>query len=245
MIHTFSVTVPTPEGGEERTARVYVPEGEGRFPVIYLFDGQTAFSDETAPYGSALRIHEILKSLSVRAIVAAVDCSKTDRLSEYSPYPFRHGEFVSTGRGEATMQWLTQSFKPLVDGRFPTLADREHTVVMGSSMGGLMALYALSAFPAFFSAALAFSPSLWVTEDAYRVAAVPKNTEVYLDYGEKEYRVRKGISESLRRATELLFESGANFTFSLARGGEHNEKSWRERLPSALMTLTLLRKFSE
>ena len=56
MFDTFSVKVPSPGGEEERTARVYIPEGRGRFPVLYLFDGQTAFFDDRAPFGDSWRM---------------------------------------------------------------------------------------------------------------------------------------------------------------------------------------------
>lgn len=246
MFDTFSVKVPSPGGEEERTARVYIPEGRGRFPVLYLFDGQTAFFDETAPYGKAIAIHEILQKLGMRVLVAAVDCSKEHRLSEYSPYPFRHGEFVSCGAGEAHMRWLTGVFKPMIDARYPTLAGRENTAVMGSSMGGLMALYAAAEFSAYFSAAVALSPSLWVKEGAeHMLTRLPKDSEIYLDYGKKEYHAHEGIRICLQRAVDVLFEQGVPFTFSLSEGGEHNEASWQERLPSALTALSFFKRFSE
>lgn len=164
MIHEFFVTVPAPAGEEERRAYVYLPRGyDGirRFPVLYLFDGQTAFYDHRAPYGESLRLGEYLDAHNVPVIAAAVECDAKNRLTEYSPFPFRSEYGDSEGKGENYMRWLTGAFKPYIDERYATLPQRENTYVAGSSMGGLMSLYALSCFSGTFIGAAALSPSLW------------------------------------------------------------------------------------
>ena len=71
MIEEFTVTVPAPAGEEARVASVYVPKTSAPCPVVYLFDGQTAFFDERSPYGGSLRLGEFLDEHSVPVIVAA------------------------------------------------------------------------------------------------------------------------------------------------------------------------------
>ena len=57
---------------------------------------------------------------------------------------------------------ICRSFKPAIDQEFPTLPGRNDTFIAGSSMGGLMALYAVMEYNRYFSRAAALSPSLWV-----------------------------------------------------------------------------------
>ena len=85
MIETFQVPVPAPSGEKARTVTVYLPQGYGgdkRYPVLYLFDGQTAFFDERATFGDSLRLGQILDGLNAELIVVAVDCDEKDRLTE-------------------------------------------------------------------------------------------------------------------------------------------------------------------
>ena len=86
---------------------------------------------------------------------------------EYSPYRFddpNYGHF--DGKGKDTLNWFVHEFKPYIDSQYRTLPDRAHTFIGGSSMGGLMSLYALLAYNDVFSRAAALSPSLWVAPAA-------------------------------------------------------------------------------
>ena len=170
MIDTWNITIPELTGEEERRAYVYLPDAleddpEQRYPVLYMFDGHNVFFDEDATYGKSWGLGEYLDAHETPLIVAAVECNHSPdngRLSEYSPFSFRARGFGQvTGRGEVTMDWLSGTFKPFIDAHFPTLPDREHTFIAGSSMGGLMSLYALLAYNHVFSRAAALSPSLW------------------------------------------------------------------------------------
>ena len=118
MINQFEVTVPAPGGEQKRTAYVYMPKAydeKKRFPVLYMFDGQTAFFDDTAPYGDSWRMGEILDKFKTEIIVAAVEADMKDRLTEYSPFPFQSKYGSSEGKGEAYMDWLVCTFKPMID----------------------------------------------------------------------------------------------------------------------------------
>ncbi len=239
MIDTIKLHLPAPAGEEERLAYVYVPDdakkGE-RFPVMYLFDGQTAFFDETAPYGESMKLADFLKKRGTRIIVASVEADKKERMSEYSPFSFTSPFGNSSGYGQKHLEWLTKVFKPFIDEKYPTLGDRAHTMLAGSSLGGLMTLYGMAKFPDVFSAGLAFSPSLWVNREemARLLEGVRPDSEIYFDYGEKELTNHKEVKESLVMACNALAKSGACYCFRLAKGAVHNEGAWKKRLPSAL-----------
>ena len=168
MIKKWSVSYPAVNGTEQRRAYVYLPtmyeaEPDRRFPVLYMFDGQNVFFDEDATYGKSWGVADYLDYTDTPLIVAAVECNagpNNERLVEYSPYRFddpTYGHF--DGKGQATMSWYIHRFKPFIDRNFRTLPDREHTFIGGSSMGGLMSLYALLQYNDTFSRAAALSPS--------------------------------------------------------------------------------------
>lgn len=248
MTEEFRVAVPAYTGEEERVATVYLPKqygGGARFPVLYMFDGQTAFFDERAPYGASWRMGETLDRLNVPLIVAAVDCDKVNRLTEYSPFPFSTPFGSSEGKGDVYLKWLTERFKPLIDEKYPTLPAREHTYLAGSSMGGLMTVYALCRYPEVFAGGAALSPSFWVAPEKCAEEIVsarwrPK-TALYLDYGVKELKNHgKEQREGLSRCLDALTARGVPFTFRLIDGGVHSETSWREQVPDFLRALHLL-----
>ena len=155
MIEIHPVTLPELTGDEERSLYVYLPdraaeEPERRFPVLYMFDGHNVFFDEDATYGKSWGLGDYLDEHETPLIVAAVECNHhpdNGRMSEYSPYDFSHPRLGSfKGRGRETLEWFVHELKPWIDENYPTLPDREHTFIAGSSMGGLMSLYALTVY---------------------------------------------------------------------------------------------------
>ena len=185
MIQTWNVTIPELTGDESRGAYLYLPDSydwePGRhYPVLYMFDGHNVFFDSDATYGKSWGLGEYLDQFQVPLIVAAVECNHhpdNGRLSEYSPYTFHEPDFGHVqGRGKITMDWFVHTFKPQIDREYRTLPGRQHTFIAGSSMGGLMSLYALLEYNSVFSRAAALSPSLWVAPD--RLARLVRGAEV-------------------------------------------------------------------
>lgn len=249
MIKKWTVQVPAPKGPDLRHAYVYLPdaaeeEPERRFPVLYMFDGHNVFYDEDATYGKSWGMGEYLDETETPLIVAAVECNHDPdwgRIREYAPYDFtarRFGRIKAFGR--ETMEWLTGVFKPQIDAAFPTLPDREHTFIAGSSMGGLMSLYALSDYHRVFSRAAALSPSIdfeGARLDAMiRNADYPAGTVLYMDFGETEMK-RARAESRWRTVCRLLQQKGVLLTSRIVPGGEHNEASWEKQNPFFLSTL--------
>ena len=199
MVDVFKLTIPQLTGDEERTAYVYSPEGVSEpCPVLYMFDGQNLFFDSTASFGKSWGLLKYLEETGLPLIVASVACNTHPesyhlggRFSEYSPFSFHDDRFGDIkGRGEITMEWLINEFKPLIDSRYRTLPDRQHTFIGGSSMGGLMSLYAVSAYNRVFSRAAALSPSVMLTDcriiPLIRRTDYAPGTVVYMDVGQEE-----------------------------------------------------------
>lgn len=249
MIHIFDVTTPKLTGERLRRAYVYVPdflvrEPETRLPVLYMFDGHNLFFDDEATYGKSWGLKEFLEDSEAPLIVAAAECNHDPdnaRLREYCPFSAdmpRAGHIV--GRGKATMDWMVEEFKPYIDAQYPTLPDRAHTFVGGSSMGGLMTLYAVLRYNRVFSRGAALSPSIWFGRDKLeamiRNARVGRDTVLYMDYGQREMDHR-GMADWYGAVTAMLMEKKINVTSRLVPGGTHSEYSWERQIPFFINTL--------
>ena len=250
MIIKWDITIPALTGDAPRRAYIYLPEAAeknpgARFPVLYMFDGHNVFFNEDATYGKSWGMGEYLDRTHTPLIVAAVECNHDPnggRLSEYAPFPFTAPEFGSLpGRGRETMEWLIHEFKPYVDSRFPTLPDRSHTFIGGSSMGGLMSLYGVTVYNRVFSRAAALSPSIWFEtgrlDRMLRTAPLEEETVVYMDYGSREMRFHPNMAQQFGRVTALLLERGVWLTTRIVPGGDHCEASWERQIPFFINTL--------
>ena len=136
---------------------------------------------------------------------------------------------------------MTHTFKKEIDSRFPTIPDREHTFIAGSSMGGLMSLYAVFAYNRVFSRAACLSPSLWV--DIQKISRLIERTRirpdtmVYMDYGSEELKSHKGMLNQFQKVTSSLLNNHVMLDCRIIPGGEHCEASWEKQIPFFMNTL--------
>ncbi|MBR5559224.1 MAG: alpha/beta hydrolase [Oscillospiraceae bacterium] len=250
MVYKWQITIPQLSGSQPRSAYIYLPDGWSkksgqRYPVLYMFDGHNLFFEEDATYGKSWGLQEYMEKSRTQMIIAAVECSHdpdNGRLSEYSPYTFDNPQYGHVvGRGQTTMEWLINVFKPEIDRRFPTLPDRRHTFIAGSSMGGLMSLYAVTKYNHVFSRAAALSPSLWVAPRKLhwllRNAPLDRGTVVYMDCGSKELGGNSQRIALYNRTAELLASRKIALTSRIVPGGTHNEASWQKQIPFFMNTL--------
>ena len=251
MIRRWNVTVPELTGKEKRRAYVYLPESykydkEKRYPVLYMFDGHNVFFDDDSTYGKSWGMKEYMDFTQTQLIIAAVECNHSPdngRLSEYSPFDFDMDEDGThiEGRGRQTMNWFVRFFKPYIDRHYRTLPDRDHTFIAGSSMGGLMSLYAVLKYNYIFGRAAALSPSLWTNQDeAYKMILTsnPKTpTIIYMDYGSEEMKNRRAMYKAYAKASSLLLEKRVMLNSRIVPWGKHTEESWERQLPFFMETL--------
>lgn len=242
MVIRKKVTIPTLTGDKERTAYVYLPVGydekdEKRYPVLYMFDGHNLFTDEEATFGKCWGLEEYMDSTKTQLIIVGVECNHEGdmRLSEYSPVSFTfHGRKV-VGRGKKYMDWLTGDFKSQIDSDYKTLPDRQNTYIAGSSMGGLMTIYALAKYGKYFSKGAALSPSLWVEEGEIPAflqnAKYKKGTALFMSYGGKEFGNHSPQKALFYKAFELFAEKGVAVTAKVVPNGTHCEACWEREIP--------------
>lgn len=249
MVIRSNITIPALTGDRERTAYVYLPVGydddDRRYPVIYMFDGHNLFTDEEATFGKCWGLESFLEDNQTPVIIAAVECNHEGdgRLSEYSPVTFNfHGRKI-VGRGKIYMDWLTTVFKPQIDENFRTLPDRKNTFIAGSSMGGLMTLYALAKYGKFFGGGAALSPSLWVRDGEVptfiKKGAFRQDAVLFTDYGTKEFKNHSPQKQLFGEVYKILCDNGVAVTARIVPNGTHSEASWEKEIPFFIKTLGL------
>lgn len=242
MIDEWEIEIPSLSGDKKRKAYVYLPEdyeySDRRYPVMYMFDGHNLFFDGEATFGKSWGLKDYLDRTNTPLIIAAVECNHegNSRLSEYSPvdFTFKNGEKIKR-RGKKYMDWLVNVFKPYIDENLRTLPDRENTAIGGSSMGGLMTVYALAKYNKYFSKGAALSPSLWVeggkVPDFIHKSKFGKNTLLYTDYGSKEFANHESQKKVFSETVSVLIQKNIAVCACVVQGGTHSEASWEKRIP--------------
>lgn len=242
MIIRDEILIPQLPTRKMRKLYVYLPPeydySDEHYPVLYMFDGHNVFYDKDATYGKSWGMAKYLRKNNPALIVVAVECNHEghNRLSEYSPWDF---EFRDSGpikgKGEIYMDWLVDELKPWVDETFRTKPEREYTYISGSSMGGLMTVYALTAYNEVFSKGAALSPSLWVSgqgiNDLIKGTKFKWPTQLYMNYGSEEMGNHKRIRNALKKTAGQLMDKGVYVCMHIVPGGYHCEASWEQQMP--------------
>lgn len=231
-----------PQLSKKRRISVLLPYNYDKtskgYPVLYLHDGQNLF-DDGGPYGN-WGIDKKLAKLAQKGkgdiIIIAIDHAEEERVLEFSP--FKKTKW-GKGHGKKYLKFLVETLKPHVDKNFRTLSTREFTGIGGSSMGGLISIYAGLMYPEVFSKLMVFSPSLWITPKIYFDAINfdhPFPTEIYLYAGGKE---SENMVPNVKHLKRILEKKGVsankiNIHLSIDRKGQHSEAFWGEEFPVAV-----------
>lgn len=243
MLHTWDISIPTLMPKLKRRAYLYLPRAyeenpNARFPVLYMLDGQNVFLDSEASFGRSWGMYDYMNETDTPLIIAAVSCNPVgnNRLCEYSPFTYEDPRAgLIEGRGRLMLDWMTRRFKPMIDRRLRTLPDRSNTLIAGSSMGGLLSLYAVTHNNDVFSRAACLSPSLWVNPARSRrmlqKASLAPDTMIYMDYGAQEMANHEATRDLLLSTCQSLYVRGTDLTFRIVPGGTHSEDSWRAQVP--------------
>ena len=241
MVQKFEY--PFPPAGEDRRIHLYLPDeyessGE-RYPVLYMFDGHNLFFDSDATYGKSWGLKDFLDLWEKKLIVVGMECGHGDgqRLTEYSPYRIHARDLGDiNGQGAATMDWIVYDLKPYIDSTYRTWSHREATAVGGSSMGGLMALFAVLRYNRWFSKAAAVSPAVVFALDSVRREVrepLDADTRVFFSWGEEEFRPEYlgRVDSTIRELEAAVQRQGARTRRYCQPGGQHNEASWGRQVP--------------
>ncbi|QXD15332.1 alpha/beta hydrolase [Rhodocaloribacter litoris] len=249
---------------EPRNVDVWLPPGyetdRRRYPVLYLHDGQNLFDPGLSFSGVDWGVHEqvehMIRDGELEGLLLVGIWNTPKRIREYMPEKplrvprFAHvrRRFVETYGGEpcsdAYLRFIVRELKPFIDETYRTRPGQRDTFVMGSSMGGLVSLYALCEYPDVFHGAACLSTS-WPIGGRVMLPYLedhlpdPRNHRVYFDYGVEAHI---GSYEHLQRQVDAILRKGGyerdvNWLTERFPGAPHSEAAWRERVDVPLRFL--------
>ncbi|GAB4168521.1 MAG: alpha/beta hydrolase-fold protein [Calditrichia bacterium] len=209
----------------------YEKDSEKRYPILYMHDGQNIIDPNTSFLGIDWQVDEVSDSLikagKMEEIIIVGVYNTADRRDEYS----------LSNLGEKYMEFLVRKVKPMVDSLYRTMPDKEHTAVMGSSMGGLISFLLAWKYPNVFHYAGCLSPA-FIYNNGKSIHMVNEHKEqipdikLYIDNGTEglESQLQPGCDYMLPLLREKSFKDGENLMWYLDRGAEHNEAAWAKRV---------------
>lgn len=248
-----------------RNIDVWLPPGYDRdparrYPVLYMHDGQNLFDPASSYGGIDWGIDETMTRLvaggRVRPAIVVGIWNTPARFSEYMPQQAITGPTVAAGvdgiapiaagdlHADLYLHFMVEELKPFIDDHYRTLPGSGDTFVMGSSMGGLISLYALAEYPRVFGGAGAVSTH-WPAGDGAMVdwfaahLPDPGAHRLYFDHGtatlDAAYAPYQSRMDAALRAAG--YEEGRNWTTRRFEGAAHDERAWRARVEVPLQFL--------
>ena len=244
---------------------VWLPAGYGEsdktYKVLYAHDGQNLFNPEWSHYtrtdwGIDETLQRLIDSGEVDDTIVVGIWNTPDRIAEYYPQPFLNTVTEEARRdidsmmmngpaANAYLRFIVEDLKPFIDANYHTRTGRDDTVLMGSSLGGLVSWYGLVSYPDVFSAAACISSSWpWtvvmadpVSRDSFvrylrDATPPPGESRFYFDYGTQEmpgrYEMYQGLVDDVFRARRYV--PGELWQSQRFEGAEHNEQAWSARV---------------
>ena len=261
-----------------RNVDIWLPEGYAdstKYAVLYMHDGQMLFDANQTWNKQAWKVDDVVSSLLAQKairdfIVVGIWNGGKTRHSDYFPQkPFEHlrsadqdtitaqlkqaGRVVDTfhPQSDAYLKFIVKELKPYIDKKYAVKPDRANTFIAGSSMGGLISLYAICEYPKVFGGAACLSTH-WIGTftlannpfpDAFlryleRKLPNPKKHKIYLDCGDQTLDAL--YPKIQNRADSLMVAKGfnsENWQTKFFPGEDHSEKAWNKRLHFPLLFL--------
>ena len=173
------------------------------------------------------------------AIVIGIDNGGADRINEYTPWV---NAKYGGGQGNVYVQFIVETLKPYIDNNYRTLPEAKNTVLGGSSLGGLISIYGVCAYPQIFGKVLNFSPAYWINENDLN-SYIQNQT---IDLSTHKIYTVAGKNESPTITTEinLIQDKLLNKNLPLNRSlikidadGTHSEAYWKREFGAAYLWL--------
>jgi len=233
----------SPELDTKNTVRIYLPpdydEGDKRYPVIYMFDGQNLFDPSTATYRKAWLIANRLDDLYYKKrtagiIVVGVDSLESRRTKEYNLY-LKSPE-GDKGKVNELSDFYANTLKEYIDKNYRTLEDREHTAIIGASYGAVASICSSINYPEVYGYTGMFS--YYDNQNPGKMRVYLKNNlteniltdnRVYFYSGEKDF-----ANKSTKEAYEIAKENGVKNILYVTDEGDHDELSWGSMFENCL-----------
>lgn len=254
----FEGEIPSAILGKSRKIHIYVPpsyetDAKKRYPVLYIHDGQNAFSTAGphAAFGwgnwefdkTADRL--IAEKKIEEIIMVAIDCS-TNRYKEYRG-PSAWTKAGSPEPYEKYEEFLVNELKPKIDREYRTKKTAKDTGTIGSSMGGIASLALGWDHPKVFGKIASLSGAFQVEGRAcinalHKFTGKKKPLRIYLDSGRVDYtggddglKDTEAVADELQRIgwkKDLLHFIDPSLTEEQLRPLNLNEGKFKEALKS-------------
>jgi predicted alpha/beta superfamily hydrolase len=256
---------------DARNVDVWLPDGysnKEKYAVLYMHDGQMLFDAKTTWNKQAWEIDSIAGRLIAenkiqKFIIVGIWNNNGKRHNEYFPQkPYESltsiqkdsisAQLIKSGRSKSTfvpisdlyLKFLVTELKPFIDKSFSTKSSRENTFIAGSSMGGLISMYAICEYPETFGGAACLSshwPGIFTANNNpipntfvnYLNAKLPnpKNHKLYFDYGNKTLdSLYKPFQDKVDKVMNERGFTSRNWITKFFPDDDHSEKSWKNRV---------------
>ena len=243
-VSILSTNFSIPQLNRTRRIWLYLPPDYATstktYPVLYMHDGQNVFDNATS-FAGEWGVDETVDQLHAHGgpdcIVVAIDNGGSHRMTEYQPNFTQFND----GEGGAYITFIVHTLKPYIDRHYRTRPDRLNTGIGGSSMGGLISLYAVLKYPDVFGRAFLFSTSFQMKPELFDFARPVKSPQppsrLYFLCGQKESSNPTFVSAPQTRMADLLTTNGFTIRSVIVPDGQHAEWFWRREFPAAFKWL--------
>lgn len=255
---------------DARNVDVWLPEGYSgseKYAVLYMHDGQMLFDPASTWNKKAWQVDSIAGKLIddkkiKKCIIVGIWNNDKKRHLEYFPqkvyatFSVEQKNFISdvlikrnkidiefNPISDRYLQFVVEELKPYIDKTYSTYQDRKHTFISGSSMGGLISLYAICEYPKIFGGVACLSThwtGIYQNNDNPIPDGIisylknhlpnPKNHKIYFDYGDKTLdSLYRPWQEKVDVVMKKKGFSTTTWKTQFFAGKDHSEQSWRER----------------
>lgn len=254
-----------------RTIDIWLPNGYSdtlKYAVLYMHDGQMLYDPSQSWNKQAWNVDDVASELLAinklkNFIVVGIWNGGQTRHEDYFPQkPFEQlskierdtviAQLQRAGRAKEKfqprsdkyLQFIVKELKPYIDKKYSVIKNRENTFIAGSSMGGLISLYAICEYPEIFGGAACLSTH-WVgtftlennpvpnsfIKYLTRKLPNPESHKIYFDCGDQTL---DAMYPSIQMKVDNLMKrkgySRSNWVTNYFHGDDHSENSWNKRL---------------
>lgn len=265
----------------QRNIDIWLPDsydGKRKFAVLYMHDGQALYDSTITWNHQAWDVDDVSGKLIAEGklknyIIVGIWNSGVTRHPDYFPQkPFEQltqiekdtvtNQLQTAGRtkeifkpqSDNYLKFIVNELKPFIDTTFSVYPNQENTFIAGSSMGGLISMYAICEYPDVFGGAACFSTH-WVGTFTVKYNPIPNafinymkknlpsptNHKIYFDCGDQTLdALYPAIQNEVDKLMVSKGYSEKNWMTVYAKGEDHSERAWNKRFHSPLQFLLSL-----
>jgi predicted alpha/beta superfamily hydrolase len=261
-----------------RNIDIWLPDGYNasiKYAVLYMHDGQMLYNPEQTWNKQAWNLDDVASELMnankvKKFIVVGIWNGGQTRHADYFPQkPFEQLNQIEkdtvnamlkrAGRtndnfkpqSDNYLKFIVEELKPYIDKKYSVATNRSNTFIAGSSMGGLISMYAICEYPKIFGGAACLSthwigtftpqnnpvPNAFINYLSEKLPK-PEKHKIYFDCGDQTL---DAFYPEIQKRVDLVMKSKGftqkNWLTKYFPGENHSEKAWNKRLDIPLTFL--------